>query len=554
METRPLRFIRNLGRMRQIVSVLFNHGFGNLVERLQMGGYVRWGRRVLLKRREPQSPLSRAQRIRLALESLGPTFIKFGQVVSTRPDLVPPDVIEELKELRENVPHFSSEKAKELVEQELGQTLEAAFAEFDAEPIAAGSLAQVHRARHSDGSLLAVKVLRPDIRAEIDRDLSLIHELAVLVDRYIPEARVFDPLGLVNHFSRTVRRELNLSREARTLEEFERLFRRDATLHVPKVFRELSTTGVLTMEFVEGLRVDEPEELTAAGIDTRALAANGARIFLRQAFELGVFHGDPHPGNMRVLSDGSLCLLDYGMIGLLEEPTRDLLIDLLVAIVKRDPTTAVRVVQEIGQPGEDVDLPLLRADVRDFIETYYGIELSRLSIGGLLGDFITVLVTHGIRVPGDLMLLIRALVTLEGVGRTLDPQFNLAGVLQPFVESAIKQRYSPGRIASDIVREMKTFGELAHQLPQSLGRTLEKLSNDDLRIHLEHRHIEHLISEVDRSSNRIVISLILAALIVASALILRSGANEWWLSVPVYVVSSLLGIWLIYGVFRSGRL
>ena len=366
METRPLRFIRNLGRMRQIVSVLFNHGFGNLVERLQMGGYVRWGRRVLLKRREPQSPLSRAQRIRLALESLGPTFIKFGQVVSTRPDLVPPDVIEELKELRENVPHFSSEKAKELVEQELGQTLEAAFAEFDAEPIAAGSLAQVHRARHSDGSLLAVKVLRPDIRAEIDRDLSLIHELAVLVDRYIPEARVFDPLGLVNHFSRTVRRELNLSREARTLEEFERLFRRDATLHVPKVFRELSTTGVLTMEFVEGLRVDEPEELTAAGIDTRALAANGARIFLRQAFELGVFHGDPHPGNMRVLSDGSLCLLDYGMIGLLEEPTRDLLIDLLVAIVKRDPTTAVRVVQEIGQPGEDVDLPLLRADVRDF--------------------------------------------------------------------------------------------------------------------------------------------------------------------------------------------
>ena len=177
-----------------------------------------------------------------------------------------------------------------------------------------------------------------------------------------------------------------------------------------------------------------------------------------------------------------------------------------------------------------------------------------MKVGQLLSDFISLLVTHGIRVPGDLMLLIRALVTLEGVGRTLDPEFNLAAVLQPFVESALKQRYSPGRIATDIVRELKVFGELAHQVPRSLGRTLEKLSNDDLRIQLEHRHIERLINEVDRSSNRIVISLILAALIVASALILRSGVNEWWLSVPVYVVSSLLGIWLIYGVFRSGRL
>ena len=538
--------------MRQIVAVAFNHGFGEVVEQLHLGGYVRWGRKLL--RREARSPLSRAERIRLALEELGPTFVKFGQVISTRPDLVPADVIEELKELRENVPPFDSKQAIGLVERQLGQSIKAAFAEFEAEPLAAGSLAQVHRARHRNGDEVAVKILRPNIREDIERDLSLMHELAVLIDRYIPEARVFDPLGLVNHFSRTVRREFNLSREARTLEEFERLFRRDATLYVPRVYRELSAEGVVTMEFVGGLRADDPRELQSAGINSSAVAANGARIFLRQAFELGVFHGDPHPGNMRVMADGSLCLLDYGMIGLLEENMRDRLIDLLVSIVKRDASTAVRVIQEVGQTGEDVDLPLLRADVRDFIDTYYGVELNRLNVGQLLSDFISLLVTHGIRVPGDLMLLIRALVTLEGVGRSLDPEFNLAAVLQPFVESAIKQRYSPGRIATDFVRELKVFGELAHQVPRSLGRTLEKLSNDDLRIQLEHRHIERLINEVDRSSNRIVISLILAALIVASALILRSGVNEWWLSVPVYVVSSLLGIWLIYGVFRSGRL
>ena len=385
MELRPLRFIRNLGRMRQIVSVLLNHGFGDLVERLHLGGYFRWSRRVLFKKRGPQQPLSRAQRIRLALEELGPTFIKFGQVVSTRPDLVPEDVLNELKQLRENVPPFSPEIARVRVESSIGLPVSNAFAEFTTEPLAAGSLAQVHRATHLDGHELAIKILRPGITAEIERDISLMHEFAVLIERYIPEAQVFDPIGLVGHFAQTIRRELNLTREARTLEEFQRLFRHDATLTVPTVFHELSSDTVLAMDFVNGERLDDPEKLAQLGIDCSTLAANGARIFLKQAFELGIFHGDPHPGNIRVLADGTLCLLDYGMVGHLDEKTRDSLIDLLVAIVRRDPEAAVRVVEEIGQPFTEIDRPLLRAEIRDFIDTYYGVELSRLDIGHFAG-------------------------------------------------------------------------------------------------------------------------------------------------------------------------
>ena len=251
MELRPLRFIRNLGRMRQIVSVLLNHGFGDLVERLHLGSYLRWSRRVLFKRRGPQTPLSRAQRIRLALEELGPTFIKFGQVISTRPDLVPDDVLTELKQLRENVPPFSSEVAISRVESAIGLPVANAFASFTTEPLAAGSLAQVHRATHLNGQELAIKILRPGITAEIERDISLMHEFAVLIERYIPEAQVFDPIGLVSHFARAIRRELNLSREARTLEEFHRLFRHDATLKVPAVFRELSSDTVLAMDLID---------------------------------------------------------------------------------------------------------------------------------------------------------------------------------------------------------------------------------------------------------------------------------------------------------------
>lgn len=553
MEPRPIRFLRNLGRMRQIVSVLLNYGFGDLVDRLHLRSYVRLGQRLLRRKSEPTPPMSRARRVRLALEELGPTFVKFGQVLSTRPDLIPADLIQELKELRENVPPFSGEVAvrriTEAFSSDPGQ-----IEEISGEPIAAGSLAQVHTARHADGTHLAIKILRPGIRTEIETDLDLMHEFAAMLHRYVPEFRVVDPVGLVRHFERVIRRELNLIREARTVEEFSRLFREDATLKVPRVYTELCSESVLVMEYVDGIRIDDVEELAAYGISPHDIAANGARIFLKQAFEFGVFHGDPHPGNIRILPDGSICLLDYGMIGMLDEPTRDLLIDLLLSIAKRDVTRAVALVQKIGQPQDGLDVALLNADVRDFIESYYGIDLGRLNLGSMLNDFVRILTTHGMSCPGDLMLLIRALVTLDGVGRSLDSDFNLAAILRPFVEAAVRRRYDPKRMASSVLEELRTLASVACQLPVSLERTLDKLSHNELRVQLEHRRLDQLINELDRSGNRIVIGLILSALIVASALLYRSGSGPAWISVSVFGASAFLGIWLIYGVFRSGRL
>lgn len=553
MEPRPIRFLRNLGRMRQIVSVLLAYGFGDLVDRLHLRSYVRLGQRLLRRRSEPVKPLSRAQRARLSLEELGPTFVKFGQVLSTRPDLIPSDFVEELKELRENVPPFSGELAVQLITEAIGGDV-GQIQDISAEPIAAGSLAQVHTAVHNDGTKLAIKILRPGIRTEIETDLDLMHEFATMLHRYVPEFRVIDPVGLVRHFERVIRRELNLIREARTVEEFSRLFRDDATLKVPRVYTDLSSDSVLVMEFVDGIRVDDREELAAYGISPRNIAANGARIFLKQAFEFGVFHGDPHPGNLRILPDGSICLLDYGMIGMLDEQTRDLLIDLLMSIAKRDVAKAVSLVQKVGQPHDSLDVALLNADVRDFIESYYGIELGQLNLGNMLNDFVRILTTHGMSCPGDLMLLIRALVTLDGVGRSLDPDFNLAAILRPFVEAAVRRRYDPRRITSALFNELRTLAGVAVELPVSLERTISKLSQNELRIQLEHRRLDQLINELDRSGNRIVIGLILSALIVASALLFRAGSGPEWISISVFVVSAFLGIWLIYGVFRSGRL
>jgi ubiquinone biosynthesis protein len=458
LESHPLRFLRNLGRSREIAAVLLKHGFGDLLEKVHLDRYMRWGRRVIFRQRNlAPTRETRARRIRRALEDLGPTFIKFGQVLSTRPDLIPADVIHELSKLQEHVPPFPSTQVIESVETELEQSVSVAFAAFDLEPLAAGSLGQVHRARHHDGRELAVKIRRPDVVREVERDLSLMSELALLIERHIPEADVFDPVGLVNYFARTIRRELNFAREGRTIEEFARIFRNDPTLLVPHVHWDLSTEALLTMDYVDGQRVDDRQTLEALGISPADMAARGARIFMFMVFEVGLFHGDPHPGNIRVMRDGKFCLLDYGMVGVIETDKRELLVDLFLAITHRDVRRAVDVLLTIGQPFRPIDGPLLRADVRDFVENYYGVPLERLQVGRMLSDFVAVLLNHGIRCPGDLMLLIRCLVTLEGVGRDLDPSFNLAGYLAPFMERVVRERYDPRRMFDRVVDETRTF-------------------------------------------------------------------------------------------------
>lgn len=556
MQPYPIRFLRNLNRGREIATVLLNYGFGDLLERLGLRRYLNWGRRLISRKaREVPEELSTARRIRLALEELGPTFVKFGQVLSTRPDIVPADVIEELTLLQERVPPFPGTQARDLIEAELGRPIASLYASFGEAPLAAGSLAQVHRATSHDGRAFAVKVRRPGIVTVVERDLALLLELAELLERHVPESRIFDPVGLVRQFTRTIRRELNFRREARTMQDFARNFQGDLRLYVPHVESDLLSDSVLTMEFIDGIKPDDHDALLAARLDPARVAVDGANVFLRQAFEFGCFHGDPHPGNMRVRADGSIALLDFGMVGYLDDDKREQLVDLFVCIARHDVDRAVAVVQEIGHPTQEIDRALLQLDIRDFLDTYFGVALEQLKVGHLLNDFIGIMANHGLRCPGDLMLMIRAVITLEGVGRQLDPQFNLAAVLSPFIEDLIRQRYSPRKIAMRAADDFRKLVQTAHDLPFHLGRTLQKVSEDDFKIQLEHRGLDRLITEFDRSSNRVVIGLVTSALVVSTALILRStGAPSIWLVSPIFVLSGLLGIWLVWGILRSGRL
>lgn len=556
MEPYPLRFLKNLNRGREVVTVFLNYGFGDLMERLGLLKYLKWGRRMILQSKQDDvETLTSARRIRLALQDLGPTFVKFGQILSTRPDLVPADVIEELAQLQENVPCFSVDDVKKVIETDLGKPVNEIFAKFNEEPLAAGSLGQVHLAEDQFGRTLAVKVRRPKVIHEVERDLSLMLEIASLMEKHIPESQVFDPVGLVNQFARTVRKEMNYNREARTMREFANLFSDDARLHVPFVDEERSTDSVLTMEYIDGVHIDDRDALKANGIAPQKIARQGAEIFLKQAFEFGIFHGDPHPGNLRVERNGTIALLDYGMVGFLEENRREQLVDLLISVAKHDVDLAVSTILEIGQPSQEVEQPLLHSDVRDFIDAYYGVDLGKLNIGRLLNDFVAILSNHGLRCPGDFMLLIRAMITLEGIGRQLDPGFNLSTVLAPVIEKLIKRRYDPKRIAERAVTDLKQLMRTAHDLPLHLGRTLKKASEGDLKVRFEHQGLDRLINEFDRSSNRIVVGLIVSSLVLSTALIIRVSSYEsLWVAVPLFLASGFLSLWLVWGILRSGRL
>ncbi len=556
MEPYPLRFLKNANRGREVLTVFVNYGFGDLLERLGLLKYLKWGRRIVLRKQQDEfEDLTTARRIRLALQDLGPTFVKFGQVLSTRPDLVPQDVIDELAHLQEDVPAFPVADVHATILKEFGKPTSEVFVNFDDEPLAAGSLGQVHLAEDSQGRKLAIKIRRPSVLREVERDVSLMLEIAQLLERHVPESRIFDPIGLVNHFTRTVRREMSYHRECRTMKEFAKLFSEDARLHVPRVDEERSTDAVLSMEFIDGIRVDDAEAIQSYGLDPKSIAKMGAQIFLKQALEFGIFHGDPHPGNIRVERNGSIALLDYGMIGFLEEEKREQFVDLFLSIARHDVDTAVANVLELGKPTQPVELPLLRADVRDFIDAYYGVDLGKLNIGRLLNDFVAILSNHGLRCPGDLMLLIRAIITLEGIGRQLDPQFNLAEVLAPAIKKLVKRRYDPKRIAERTISDIKQLLKTAHDLPLHLGRTLQKASQGELKVQFEHKGLDRLINEFDRSSNRVVVGLVVSSLLVSTALVIRVSSTEsLWIAVPLFLTSGFLGLWLVWGILRSGRL
>ncbi|MBN1958755.1 MAG: ubiquinone biosynthesis protein UbiB [Desulfuromonadales bacterium] len=559
--TRINRNIRSLKRYRQVLGVLITYGFGHIVEQLNIDYYIELGKRIVSLGTVSRDleRLTQGARIRLALEELGPTFIKLGQLLSTRPDIVPADVIEELKKLQDHLPAVPPEEIMARVHAELGYPVEELFQHFDQTPLATASIAQVHRGTLKTGEEIVCKVRRPGIEAIIETDVDIMIGLAYLVEKHLPGGNLYDPIGVVKEFRRTINRELDFSREGRTIDRFAENFSADDSVRIPRVYWDYTDRSVLTLEYIQGIKISRLEDLKNAGYDLQAIARNGADNFLKQVFVHGLFHADPHPGNIHVLPDNVICIFDYGMIGRLDDDIKLQLTELLLSVLRKDVDHIISQLLYSGDLHDDGNLKNLKRDLTEFIDDYYDILLQDLKVGRLLLDFIEILTEYRIKFPSNLMLLSRALIAMEGIGRQLDPDFNMVEQLKPFAEQIVKERYSPLNMAKEATRTVQGYQALGKSLPKDIKAFINRINRNKFKIDLEHQGLERLINDLDKSTNRISFSLVIASLIIGSSLIMQTDKGPMIFGFPVlgllgYCVAGFLGFGLAIAILRSGRM
>ncbi|MBW2055520.1 MAG: AarF/ABC1/UbiB kinase family protein, partial [Deltaproteobacteria bacterium] len=463
------RTYRHLARYRQILTVFFKYGFGDLVELLKIEQYIEIGLQLISKnRRSRLEKLSRAQRVRMACEELGPTYIKFGQILSTRPDLVPVDFIKELSKLQDNVPSSPFSEVSKIIESELGGPPEDIFDFFEKTPLASASIGQVYRATLKDGEAVAVKVQRPGIKKIIEVDLEIMLHLATLMEHHIEEMSLHQPVKIVEEFARTLEKEIDYTIEATNMERIASNFLNDLTIYVPKVFRDTTTESILTTELVEGIKVSDIDRLEEAGLDRKLITVRGADIVLKQIIKHGFFHADPHPGNIFVLPDNVICLLDFGMTGSVDRRTREDFIDLAESVVNRNESRATQVLLKLTYWDEDPDIRLLEKDVADFMGRHLHKPLKDIKIGKLLNNLLELAFQHRLRISPDIFLMLKAFSSIEGVGLMLDPDFDMIKQAAPFIKEVKHARMSPHRITGDIFRLAIELFQFVENFPKDI--------------------------------------------------------------------------------------
>jgi ubiquinone biosynthesis protein len=538
---------RNVNRWREILSILSKYGLANWISRFDLTFA-----KGLLKNRDGEvlARHTRETRIRLAIEELGPVFIKLGQILSTRPDLVGATLAEQLKILQTDVPADSAEVVRATIENELGQSVERLFVDFDATPMASASIGQVHRARLSSGAEVAVKVQHHDIRDRVRVDMDILAGLAQLAER-IPELVNYRPSSTVAEFQRALRRELDFTREARNLEEIAHNFAGRPEVHIPRVDAKLSTSRVLTMEFLRGAKVADAGLLERPPFDSDRVARRCADIYLQMIFQDGFYHADPHPGNLVIMTDDVVGLLDFGMVGRLDEPLREDIEEMLLAIVGQDAEQLTLMLTRVGAVPPSLDESNLRIDVADFIGHYAHLPLDKLDLGSALSEMVELIRRYHVMLPAPIALLLKALIMLEGTARLLNPQFSLMEAMEPYQRRMMLRRLSPIRHLKKIRRISYEFEQLAELLPRRIREILQQVQSGKFDVHLDHRGLEP-------SVNRLVLGMLASALFLGSSLLM--SRNVWPLygvSVPGIlggILSLLLGIRLWWAISKSGHL
>jgi ubiquinone biosynthesis protein len=552
-----------LVRYKEILAILVKYGYKDLLmkinpsENKDINEVLKDGNTV-----PPESvqALSGAERFRLLLEFLGTTFIKFGQILSTRNDILPEDYCAELKKLQDKVPPFPDEDAKAIIKEELGKTTDELFQSFSEKPVACASIAQVYKATLPNGEVVAIKIRRPNIEKKIQSDLAIMEDLSRLLEKYVQEARAIRPTALVKEFGRQLRQETNLLNEAANLERFNIQNQNEPRLKLVKLYRDLTTSHILTMEFVTGTKISDTEKLQSLNLDLKTIAKNGTSIILSQIFDQGFYHGDPHPGNILVQDDGRLCFLDFGAMGKLTKEQRMLLAEALVAVVRRKDDELLRAVLKLSANGDDIkDAKELGRDISDFVDTYAYLPLNRIKIDEILNDLIKLLTKHGILLPPEISTLVKVLAMLDGTGLALDPEFQVMEEIKPFAQKLVLQKFDPARLASDMTHTSAELYRLLRDLPDEARSIIKTIKKAEIKLSLSSTNLKQVLRTFDKDANRLSYALIVSALLLASALLLHTHTPPVWHEVSILgivglIASATMGLWLLIAIARSGHL
>ncbi len=558
------RRFKSAKRLQQIINVFLKYGFGQIIDQIYLGRYIPFKKRIrsfgiwpALK--GPTVP----QRLRLAFAELGPTFIKLAQILSARPDLITVKYADEFKKLQDEVPPFSVDEAKKIIEEELGLPLNEIFSYFENTPIAAASIAQVHCAVLLDGTDVVVKVQRPQIRDQIESDINIMSTIASLLMKHVPESRFFNPIGIVEEFSRTVTKELDFVIESRNCMRLRRDFENTPDIYIPKVFERYVTEKVLVMEMIHGVRIDDIKTIEGMGIDRVRLSKIGINAYFKQILENGFFHADPHPGNILVRTDGVICFLDFGIVGRVSDELKEIMATTFISIMERDFDRLIDQYIELGVITAEADIDSFRRDfkmdIRDLLEPLYGMKLQQINFTQYAETLIRLATRYNLRIPSDLLLIDKTLLILENLARQLNPDLDFVAEAQPYAAKIITKQMSPSRLYEKTKKNFMDLSDFAFLLPRNMTKLFKKILKDDIQVKMFHVNLPDLIKDMDKATNRIAFAMIVSAILLSSAIMHAAGVEPRILGFSFFGLISfgvafLLGIWLIISIIRSGRL
>ncbi len=553
-----LSMVRDLPRLHEIASVLIRYGWGDLVRLLGVSHLLeRAGRLLHWQTSNEITQLDLPVRMRMALTDLGPTFVKLGQILATRVDMFPPAWIVEFEKLHSQVPPVPFERLRAELEAHWGAPVEQVFARFDTEAFAAASIAQVHRAQLHDGTAVVVKLRRPDILPKIEADLRILVHLARLLELEVVESRRYHPVQIVGQLKRSLLRELDMVKEARNIDVFARNFQHDDTVHVPRVYWEYCGEMVNVQEELMGVPGQQLARAREQGYDLKLLAQRGADAVLRMILIDGYFHADPHPGNVVFLPGNRVGLLDFGMVGRITDARREQLIDFLEALVHKNEAEMLAVLS-LWAGDAEIDEDRLANDISELMFGYDNLTLKDIRVGRLLEEITALMRDNNLGLPPDLTLLFKALITLEGLGIQLDPDFHMVDHITPFLQRVLEARYTPEALAKRARRGMQEIGEVLFGLPRDVARLFRQARRGNMRIDLDLKRLDHFGVQLNQAANRLTMGVLTASLVVGSSIIMTVKGGPELFGLPIFGLLGFLlaffnSVWIVLSIWRSGK-